>query len=114
MKEAAVLTAQAVARAALRAGTAVSCSSRTGLQGFSPVLSSTLCRSSFLEGITHTGLAALQGIPAQLCCMSRAVAVAGEVRSSWTHCCVSFPWALSSLMHESVGFGHSGMLRKPT
>lgn len=82
-----MLTGQAVARAALRAGTAVSCSSSTELQGFTPVLSSTSSRSSFLEGITHT---------ASLLCYAvcpGAVVAAGEVHCSWPCCCASFPWA---------------------
>lgn len=46
-------------------GMAVSCSGRAGLWGFTPGLSSTFCRSSsFPEGITHAGLALLQGIHA--------------------------------------------------
>lgn len=95
-----MLTGEAVARAALRAGTAVSCSSSTGLQ-VSPLCSAPPCAGARSWRESHT-----QGLQccrtSLLCCVvcPGAVVAAGEVHCSWTCCCASIPWVFSSLMHE--------------
>lgn len=88
-------------------------SSSTGLQGFTPVLSSTLFRSSFLERITHTGLAVLQGIPPLLCCVSRSCGGSWGGLLPWTCCCPSFRCVFSSLIHGSYFLDTHGCSESP-
>lgn len=99
MKEPAVHTGWAAARAALEGW-----GSSTGLGGFIPGLSSTVCRrSSFPQGITHAGLA----LPQATCALpGQHPACLGAMVGSWGGSSLldtlpCFPWASSSLMCQS-------------
>lgn len=82
-------------------GAAASCGSSAGLWGFSPGFSSTFCRrSSFLEGITHTGLVLPQGIvlcPGSGYPMCPGAAVGSGGGSSLLDTLPCFPQAFPSL-----------------